>query len=63
MNNESYDPELKNLLTQALAIHFASNKQPHMSGDPLNRLNSMEKRKLDDAVIDVLDALILAGKI
>jgi hypothetical protein len=44
-------------LARLLAYFFAANRQPHMSGDPRNRLSPMRLRELEDAV----DAILAAG--
>lgn len=44
-------------LMRAMAMHFSMNRMPHMSGDPLNRLGAMERRRLDDAARAALTAL------
>jgi hypothetical protein len=40
-----------------LASHFSGNRQPHMSGDPRARLNPGTKRRMDDAIGSVFEAL------
>ena len=49
---------------QALAIFFANNRQPCMSGDPRDRLSPLRRRDLDDATSAILAlfAPILAEK-
>ncbi len=44
-------------LEWALAIHFSRNRQPCMSGDPRDRLSSLERRNLSAAAQAALDAL------
>ncbi len=39
---------------QALAIFFANNRQPCMSGDPRDRLSPLRRRDLDDATSAIL---------
>lgn len=41
----------------ALAVHFAQNRQPCMSGDPRDRLSSLQRRNMEDARDAVLEAL------
>ena len=41
----------------ALAVHFSQNRQPCMSGDPRDRLSSLQRRKMEDARDAVLGAL------
>ena len=49
---------------QALAIFFANNRQPCMSGDPRDRLSPLRRRDLDDATSAILAlfAPIMAGE-
>jgi hypothetical protein len=41
----------------ALAVHFTQNRQPCMSGDPRDRLSSLQRRNMEDARDAVLEAL------
>lgn len=41
-------------IARALAIFFANNRQPCMSGDPRDRLSPLRRRDLDDAASAVL---------
>jgi hypothetical protein len=52
-----HDPKLVEGLEWALAIHFSMNRQPHMSGDPRNRLSAMQKRQMDAVIDAALTAL------
>ena len=53
--------ELITVMARAMACHFSMNRMPHMSGDPLARLGSQERRRLDDATTAALDAIEAAG--
>lgn len=44
--------ELENIL----AIFFAHNRQPHMSGDPRARLSPLQRRDMEDAITEILAA-------
>lgn len=44
-------------IERALAIHFSQNRQPHMSGDPRERLSAMQRRNMEDARDAVIAAL------
>ena len=39
------------------AIHFSSNRQPDMSGDPRRRLSALQARNHKDGVASMFDAL------
>lgn len=49
--------ELVEAMARAMATHFSMNRMPHMSGDPLARLGSQERRRLDDATQAALTTL------
>lgn len=55
-----FDAALIEAMARAMASHFSMNRMPHMSGDPLNRLGSQERRRLDDATDAALTALCAA---
>jgi hypothetical protein len=55
------EAEPAEVLAMAMAIHFSMNRMPHMSGNPLNRLGVMERRRLDDATHAALAAIRAAG--
>ena len=55
------EAELAEVMAMAMAIHFSMNKMPHMSGNPLNRLGVMERRRLDDATHAAIAAIRAAG--
>jgi hypothetical protein len=50
-------PALAETMARAMACHFSMNRMPHMSGDPLARLGSQERRRLDDATTAALTAI------
>ena len=52
-----FDQNLLDAVARSMAIHFSMNRQPHMSGDPLQRLGSQELRRLTDATQAALEAL------
>jgi hypothetical protein len=52
-----FDQTLLDTVARSMAIHFSMNRQPHMSGDPLQRLGSQELRRLTDATHAALEAL------
>jgi hypothetical protein len=54
-------PALAETMARAMACHFSMNRMPHMSGDPLARLSSQERRRLDDATTAALAAIREAG--
>lgn len=56
----THDSKLIEAMARAMACHFSMNRMPHMSGDPLNRLGSQERRRLDDATDAALTALCAA---
>lgn len=49
--------DAREALEWALAIHFLQNRQPCMSGDPRDRLSSLQRRNMEDARDAVLEAL------
>ena len=51
------NPEMRENLEYALAMHFSSNRMPHMSGDPRNRLSSLQRRNMEDAVTSILEVI------
>ena len=51
------NPEMREKLEYALALHFSSNRMPHMSGDPRNRLSSLQRRNMEDAVTSILEVI------
>ena len=48
---------MREALEWALAIHFSQNRQPCMSGDPRDRLSSLQRRNMEDARDAALEAL------
>ncbi len=52
-----FDPHLLATVARSMATHFSMNRQPHMSGDPLQRLGAQELRRLTDATQAALEAL------
>lgn len=52
-----FDEQLIHTIARSMATHFSMNRQPHMSGDPLNRLGAQELRRLTDATHAALAAL------
>ncbi|RWK39272.1 hypothetical protein [Mesorhizobium sp.] len=42
---------------KALAVHFSGNRMPDMSGDPRNRLSSLQRRNLTDAAYAAIEAM------
>lgn len=55
------EAELAETMARWMAVHFAMNRQPHMSGDPLNLLSVIERRRLDDATAAALAGIRAAG--
>ena len=55
------EAELVEQMAMAMTKHFSMNNAPHMSGNPLNRLGVMERRRLDDATHAALAAIREAG--
>jgi hypothetical protein len=55
------EAELVEMMAMAMAKHFSMNNSPHMSGNPLNRLGALERRRLDDATTAALAAIRAAG--
>jgi hypothetical protein len=55
------EAELVEMMAAAMAKHFSMNNAPHMSGNPLNRLGALERRRLDDATKAALAAIRAAG--
>jgi hypothetical protein len=51
------NPDMREKLEYALAMHFSSNRMPHMSGDPRNRLSSLQRRNMEDAVTSILEVI------
>lgn len=51
----------RDIMERAAAIHFGNNRQPDMSGNPLNRLVKLDRRRLSKAVTNQLEALKDAG--
>ncbi len=49
--------DARETLEWALAVHFSQNRQPCMSGDPRDRLSSLQRRNMEDARDAVLEAL------
>lgn len=49
--------DIHELIERELAIHFTQNRQPHMSGDPRERLSAMQRRNMEDARDAVIAAL------
>lgn len=49
--------DIHELIERALAIHFSQNRQPHMSGDPRERLSALQRRNMEDARDAVIAAL------
>jgi hypothetical protein len=56
-NNWPGKPGVREKLEYALAMHFANNRMPHMSGDPRNRLSSLQRRNMEDAVTSILEVI------
>ena len=50
-------PGVREELEYALAMHFSNNRMPHMSGDPRNRLSSLQRRNMEDAVTSILEVI------
>jgi phage-related minor tail protein len=50
-------PGVREKLEYALAMHFSNNRMPHMSGDPRNRLSSLQRRNMEDAVTSILEVI------
>jgi hypothetical protein len=50
-------PGIREKLEYALAMHFSNNRMPHMSGDPRNRLSSLQRRNMEDAVTSILEVI------
>ncbi len=51
------NPDMREKLEYALAMHFSSNRMPHMSGDPRSRLSSLQRRNMEDAVTSILEVI------
>ena len=51
------NPDMREKLEYALAIYFSNNRMPHMSGDPRNRLSSLQRRNMEDAVTSILEVI------
>ena len=49
--------DIHELIERALAIRFSQNRQPHMSGDPRERLSALQRRNMEDARDAVIAAL------
>jgi hypothetical protein len=54
--------DLIEAVARASAMYFAHNRQPVMSGDPLDRLSPMLRRECFDSASAALDALLALAK-
>jgi hypothetical protein len=50
--------EIARTIGYHLAAQVSGNNQPHMSGDPRNRLPAHRRRQFDDACLNAADAVL-----
>lgn len=63
MTEIKFDPATVEAVEWALAIHFSSNRQPAMSGDPRDRLSALQRRNMELARDSVLLTLAARGEL
>jgi hypothetical protein len=61
MSQQEFPPEVVEAVEWALAVHFSQNRQPCMSGNPRDRLSSLQRRNMENARDSVLRTLHALG--